>query len=244
MSTEIMTTRLRGDSGDHRGLSHGTEMTDGTEMTASSRFRDERDITPPPLDNSGSPARPRLMTDFTSGTSTSGLRNESEGSKENVSIQSSSFGARSIRQSERSLAELRESFREQLGRNISVTESEGSARVSSGASGSDYVKWKKPYCMPDLYDGSIPLENFFSHFEMVATINCWGDREKAVYLGYSLRGPALDVVSNMEAQRRFDYVSLKNQLSIRFNSLQGRLVTGSEMTENQGFKVDWLPGQR
>ena len=26
--------------------------------------------------------------------------------------------------------------------------------------------------------------------------------------------------------------------------VQGRLVTGSEMAKNQGFKVTWLPGQR
>ena len=117
---------------------------------------------------------------------------------------------------------MRDSFREQLGRTSPVTENEGSARVSSGASGSDYVKWRKPYCVPDLYDGSIPIEDYFCHFEMAATINDWDDRQKAVYLGYCLRGPALQVLSNLETQQRFDYFTLKHKLSHRFEpQIQG-----------------------
>ena len=145
MSTMIRAARLRGDSGDHGGLSHGTEMTDGVERTDSSSSRDGRDATPSRLSTSGSSARLRLTTDFTSGTPTSGLRNQSEASQGNFSMQPASFGARLLRQTEQSLAELRESFREQLGRTfpVSSNEAQGSARVSSGASGSDYVKWRE-----------------------------------------------------------------------------------------------------
>ena len=58
-------------------------------------------------------------------------------------MQPGSFGPRLIKQSERSLAELRSRFVSSEVAIFTVSVNEGSARGSSGASGSDYVKWRE-----------------------------------------------------------------------------------------------------
>ena len=123
-----------------------------------------------------------------------------------------------LRQIERELADLRQSYRERLGRDLLNIENTRPARVThGGTSGSDYGNWKKPNCMPELYDGSTPISDFFCHFDMVSIVNNWDDRQKAAYLGCSLRGPAQEVLSDMDARQRFDFLSLKDQLCKRFN---------------------------
>ncbi|KAL6265802.1 hypothetical protein P5V15_002619 [Pogonomyrmex californicus] len=47
---------------------------------------------------------------------------------------------------------------------------------------------------PDIYDGSVPLREFLSQFELIARANRWGNSEKVVVLASCLRGKARSVL--------------------------------------------------
>jgi len=54
---------------------------------------------------------------------------------------------------------------------------------------------------PDTFDGTVPLREFLTQFNLIARINAWSDAVKAVALASSLRGRAraiLDGISEIE----------------------------------------------
>lgn len=69
---------------------------------------------------------------------------------------------------------------------------------------------------PDIYEGRGSLEEYLTHFEMVAEINGWNEDDMARYLAVSLRGEALQAVRCLPADVRRDYDLLKGALLKRF----------------------------
>ena len=71
--------------------------------------------------------------------------------------------------------------------------------------------------MPDKFDGKGSWPEFLVHFESVANLNSWNNREKSQYLSISLRGEACQVMRFLQPQEKQHYDSLVAALSRRFN---------------------------
>ncbi len=64
----------------------------------------------------------------------------------------------------------------------------------------------------------MPWDAYFTQFEMLFQLNGWSDAQKATYLAVNLKGPALTILSNIPAGRRYDFRSLVAALYARFGS--------------------------
>lgn len=69
---------------------------------------------------------------------------------------------------------------------------------------------------PDIYDGTVPLREFFSQFELIARANSWSEATKNVALISSLRGKARAVLECVENVNSLTYAELKSKLELRF----------------------------
>ena len=59
---------------------------------------------------------------------------------------------------------------------------------------------------------------------MLAELNHWTEQQRATYLAASLRGPALNVLTNLPEEQRRDYTALSATLQNRFgNTRQAEL---------------------
>ena len=90
-----------------------------------------------------------------------------------------------------------------------------------GANAYIHTRGSNPRCpimKPDTYDGSGTLEDFLSHFEVLAELNNWDVNLKAKYLATSLRGAAQGVLSDMSRETRGDFGSLVATLKRRFGN--------------------------
>ena len=71
---------------------------------------------------------------------------------------------------------------------------------------------------PDKYDGEkVEWQDFYVHFETVATWNGWTETEKGLQLATCLRGKAQKVLSELKASQKADYAFLVSVLAKRFN---------------------------
>ncbi len=75
----------------------------------------------------------------------------------------------------------------------------------------------KPNIRPGTYDGSSTWQDYLAHFEVCAWINSWTDQEKAWYLAACLRGPAQQVLSNVEMRSVDSFDQLSQALAQRFD---------------------------
>ena len=71
---------------------------------------------------------------------------------------------------------------------------------------------------PPTYDGKSSWDAFRMQFEMLARINHWSGEEKSTYLAVCLRGSALSVLSNMPADKIYNYDDLVSALEARFGN--------------------------
>ena len=69
---------------------------------------------------------------------------------------------------------------------------------------------------PDRFDGSTPWRDYKAHFESCALINGWAPLQKAQFLAASLRGPAQEVLADLEKGTLQNYSSLQRRLERRF----------------------------
>jgi len=72
---------------------------------------------------------------------------------------------------------------------------------------------KRPVVTPMSYDGTTPLLDFITHFEMCSTLNYWTEEEKKLYLGVALRGQAQQLLAVPEKK---SYAELVDALKQRF----------------------------
>ena len=75
---------------------------------------------------------------------------------------------------------------------------------------------EKPKVFPAMYDGNTNWVDYEVHFSMVAEINGWDDRSKAVFLAASLRGSAQSVLSDLDERSRHSFRQLRAALNRRF----------------------------
>lgn len=68
------------------------------------------------------------------------------------------------------------------------------------------------------FDGSTPWRDYLVQFELIAELNCWDERSKALQLAASLRGPAQAVLADLEAGRRRVYHLVIEALEQRFGN--------------------------
>jgi hypothetical protein len=72
------------------------------------------------------------------------------------------------------------------------------------------------YRKPSTYDGKTGWQDYSVQFEIVAELNRWGERTKALELATSLRGAALTVLSELRPELRMSYRDLVFALQARF----------------------------
>ncbi|XP_077256491.1 uncharacterized protein LOC143894221 [Temnothorax americanus] len=69
---------------------------------------------------------------------------------------------------------------------------------------------------PDTYDGTTPLQEYFSQLSLIARANHWDDATKTIALASSLRGKARSVLETVQDVERLDFAELKTKLELRF----------------------------
>ena len=75
---------------------------------------------------------------------------------------------------------------------------------------------RKPVYEPGTFTGKEVFESYLCHFEIAAEINCWNNREKAVFLAASLQGGAQESLMELSAAQRMDFGLLVAALSTRY----------------------------
>ncbi|RLU19027.1 hypothetical protein DMN91_009385 [Ooceraea biroi] len=93
--------------------------------------------------------------------------------------------------------------------------SERSANVSAGGDGG--ARRNLGYKLkPDIFDGTVPLREFFAQFSLIARANDWNESAKAVALASSLRGKARAVLDSVADVELLEFPELKSKLELRF----------------------------
>jgi len=83
--------------------------------------------------------------------------------------------------------------------------------VPSASSASVGIKLK-----PDTFDGTVPLRDFLTQFNLIARINAWSDAVKAVALASSLRGKARAVLDGISEIENLKFEELQSKLELYF----------------------------
>lgn len=76
----------------------------------------------------------------------------------------------------------------------------------------------KPRIRPSPYDGVSSWDDYRAQFELVAELNGWDGRTKAIYLAASLQGPARATLGDLDSSKRKDFSALIEALDSRFGS--------------------------
>ncbi|XP_071652584.1 uncharacterized protein [Temnothorax longispinosus] len=78
---------------------------------------------------------------------------------------------------------------------------------------------------PDTYDGTTPLQEYFSQLSLIARANHWDDATKTVVLASSLRGKARSILETVQDVDCLDFADLEAKLELRFG--EGHLTQNS-----------------
>ncbi|CAC5366187.1 unnamed protein product [Mytilus coruscus] len=82
---------------------------------------------------------------------------------------------------------------------------------------------------PQLYDGSDDLEEYLTQFYLLAELNDWDLRSKALLLASSLTGSARTLLNEMTEGERHDFECLVTMLKSRFGSINRSEVFRAEL---------------
>ena len=69
---------------------------------------------------------------------------------------------------------------------------------------------------PQEFDGRVSLEAYMAQFELLAQVQAWDEQEKAVQLAASLKGPAVEVLGQLNPTQRGSYATLVSALERRY----------------------------
>jgi len=69
---------------------------------------------------------------------------------------------------------------------------------------------------PDTFDGTVPLREFLTQFNLIARLNAWSDSVKAVALASSLRGKARAVLDGISEIENLKFEELRSKLELYF----------------------------
>lgn len=133
-----------------------------------------------------------------------------------------------LRQREESQRELEQRINElsqTSNRIVNVGEFSGEEGAENSSVGQIGVKLK-----PDVFDGSVPLREYFTQFELISKANNWSDAIKTVILASNLRGKARSILENFPNLEGIKFSELKAKLELRFN----------EGYENQSYYTQFI----
>lgn len=94
---------------------------------------------------------------------------------------------------------------------------------------------------PQIYDGSDDLEEYLTQFNLLAELNNWGPKPKALLLASSLSGGARAILSEMTEAERRDYDCLVSMLKNRFGSVNRSEVFRAELQTRVKQRNETLP---
>ena len=76
---------------------------------------------------------------------------------------------------------------------------------------------KKPAVMPDYFDGQTSLDDWLTHLDLCSKINGWTEEQKTNFLAVKLKGPALQLYTDLPEAKKHNYVELEKSLQERFS---------------------------
>ncbi|VDI66497.1 Hypothetical predicted protein [Mytilus galloprovincialis] len=94
---------------------------------------------------------------------------------------------------------------------------------------------------PQIYDGSDDLEEYLTQFDLLAEINDWDPKTKALLLASSLSGSARAILNEITDRERHDFECLVNALKNRFGSMNRSEIFRAELQTRVRMKNETLP---
>ncbi|CAC5375456.1 unnamed protein product [Mytilus coruscus] len=94
---------------------------------------------------------------------------------------------------------------------------------------------------PQLYDGSDDLEEYLTQFYLLAELNDWDLRSKALLLASSLTGSARALLNEMTEGERHDFECLVTMFKSRFGSINRSEVFRAELQTRVRLRNESLP---
>lgn len=125
--------------------------------------------------------------------------------------------ASNLRQQQTELEQLQERMQRTSIQLSPSNNREITASVSNRVASQTSVREESHYKLkPDIYDGSAPLREFFSQFNLIARANRWDEGMKSAVLVSCLRGKARAVLESLQDLENIEFADLKEKLELRF----------------------------
>ncbi|CAC5423608.1 unnamed protein product [Mytilus coruscus] len=94
---------------------------------------------------------------------------------------------------------------------------------------------------PQIYDGSDDLEEYLTQFNLLAKLNDWDPKIKALLLASSLSGSARAILNEITDGERHDFECLVNAMKSRFGSINRSEVYRADLQTRVRLKNETLP---
>lgn len=94
---------------------------------------------------------------------------------------------------------------------------------------------------PDVFDGSAPLREFLTQFELIARANNWSDSAKTLTLASSLRGKARTILDSFFDAGELNLEQLKEKLEWRFGERHSTQAFYSQFSSRKQRPGEDLP---
>ena len=94
---------------------------------------------------------------------------------------------------------------------------------------------------PQSYDGSEDLDEYLTHFNIVAKLNGWSEASKSLHLAGSLTGSARALLNDLDPHKREDYDKLVEALTHRYGNVNRAAVFKSQLQTRLKRKDESIP---
>ena len=94
---------------------------------------------------------------------------------------------------------------------------------------------------PQTYDGTEDLDEYLTHFNIIAKLNGWSKEAKSLHLAGSLAGSARALLNDLDPQKREDYESLVEALTHRYGNVNRAAVFKSQLQTRMKRKDESIP---
>jgi len=94
---------------------------------------------------------------------------------------------------------------------------------------------------PHKYDGSDDLDEYLTHFNIVAELNNWDYHTKSLFLASSLQGSCLSLLSDLNAEQRRDFDCLVETLQNRYGSVNRAEIFRSKLQCKTQGRSETIP---
>ena len=99
----------------------------------------------------------------------------------------------------------------------------------------------RPSIKPTSFDGSTSWEDYKAQFDLVAELNRWDTRTKAIFLAASLKGPAQAILGDLDPAQRTDLRDLVGALDCRFSSENQTEIHRAQLRSRMRKREETLP---